>query len=365
MGPLRVGLEDSCKLSEDFYDVIIVGAGQAGLSVAYFLRRTGQSVLLFDAEKEGGGAWQHGWDSLRLFSPSSWSSIAGWPMPETKEIYPSRDQVISYLRQYEKRYEFNIKRPVMVTDIELIAGGFKVSAGAKSWQARTVVMATGTWRNPYIPKITGLETFTGHQMHSAHYVSPEPFTNQKVLIMGGGNSGAQILAEVSLTAASTTWVTLQPPAFLPDDVDGRVLFERATARWRAQQEGRDPTDLPAGFGDIVMLPPVIDARRRGVLQAIEPFERFTKTGVQWADGTIKELDAIIWCTGFSPALQPLASLGIVQEDRVDVDGTQVSQMPGLWLVGYGEWTGMASATLTGVLRTARSTASEIDGYLRQ
>ncbi|CAM5197762.1 putative oxidoreductase CzcO [Oligella ureolytica] len=81
-----------------FYDVIIVGAGQSALSVAYFLRRTKQSVLLLDAEKEGGGAWQHGWDSLRLFSPSSCSFIAGWPMPDTGEQYPGRDHVISYLR---------------------------------------------------------------------------------------------------------------------------------------------------------------------------------------------------------------------------------------------------------------------------
>ncbi|CAM5197362.1 putative oxidoreductase CzcO [Oligella ureolytica] len=346
-----------------FYDVIIVGAGQSALSVAYFLRRTKQSVLLLDAEKEGGGAWQHGWDSLRLFSPSSWSSIAGWPMPDTGEQYPGRDHVISYLRQYENRYGFAIERPVMVTDIEPVTDGFKVSAGAKNWYARAVVLATGSWRNPYIPKIAGLEKFTGQQVHSAHYVSPKLFANQNVLIMGGGNSGAQILAEVSLTAASTTWVTLQPPAFLPDEVDGRVLFERATARWQAQQEGRDAKDLPGGFGDIVMVPSVREARQRGVLKALEPFERFTETGVQWADGTSRALDAVIWCTGFRPALHPLASLGVVQDDKVLVDGTQATQMPGLWLVGYGEWTGEASATLTGVMRTARSTAAEIDSYL--
>ena len=82
------------------HDVIIVGAGQAGLSVAYFLRRTNLSVLLLDAEDAGGGAWQHGWDSLRLFSPAAWSSIAGWPMPAAGEQHPNRDHVIDYLRKY-------------------------------------------------------------------------------------------------------------------------------------------------------------------------------------------------------------------------------------------------------------------------
>lgn len=346
-----------------FHDVIIIGAGQAGLSVAYFLRRSNLSVLILDAEDAGGGAWRHGWDSLRLFSPASWSSIAGWPMPASGDQYPSRDHVIDYLRKYETRYEFKIERPVLVTGVEQMEQGFQVNAGAKSLQSRAVVCATGTWRNPFVPELEGMRLFQGQQLHSAHYVSPEPFKGKKVMVVGGGNSGAQILAEVSLAAESTTWVTLQPPAFLPDEVDGRVLFERATARWQAQQEGKDPEELPGGFGDIVMVPPVLDARRRGVLHSVGPFARLTEEGAQWADGSAKAFDAIIWCTGFRPALQPLESLGLVSDSKVAVEGTRASGCPDLWLVGYGEWTGAASATLIGVMRTARSTASEITEHL--
>lgn len=346
-----------------FHDVIIVGAGQAGLSVAYFLRRTNLSVLLLDAEDAGGGAWQHGWDSLRLFSPASWSSIAGWPMPASGEQYPGRDHVVDYLRKYEQRYELKIERPVRVTGIERTEQGFQVNAGARSWHSCAVVLATGTWRNPFVPNAEGLTSFKGPQLHSAHYVSPEPFKGKRVMVVGGGNSGAQILAEVSLVAQSTTWVTLEPPAFLPDEVDGRVLFERATARWQALQEGKDPENLPGGFGDIVMVPPVLDARQRGVLHSVGSFEKLTADGAQWGDGSSKPFDAIIWCTGFRPALQPLETLGVVNEFRVAVDGTKVRGVPGLWLVGYGEWTGPASATLIGVMRTARSTASEIAQYL--
>ncbi|BCX52436.1 MULTISPECIES: ArsO family NAD(P)H-dependent flavin-containing monooxygenase [Comamonas] len=346
-----------------FHDVIIVGAGQAGLSVAYFLRRSNLSVLLLDAEEAGGGAWQHGWDSLRLFSPASWSSIAGWPMPASGEQYPSRDHVVDYLRKYEARYELKIERPVCVTGIEPTEQGFQVNAGVRSWHSRAVVFATGTWRNPFVPNVEGLMSFKGQQLHSAQYASPEPFTGKRVMVVGGGNSGAQILAEVSLVAQSTIWVTLEPPAFLPDEVDGRVLFERATARWQALQEGKDPENLPGGFGDIVMVPPVLDARQRGVLQSVGPFESLTADGAGWRDGSTKSFDAVIWCTGFRPALQSLETLGVVNESRVTVDGTQVHGVPGLWLVGYGEWTGPASATLIGVMRTARSTASEITRYL--
>ena len=346
-----------------FHDVIIVGAGQAGLSVAYFLRRSNLSVLLLDAEEAGGGAWQHGWDSLRLFSPASWSSIAGWPMPASGEQYPSRDHVVDYLRKYEARYELKIERPVCVTGIEPTEQGFQVNAGVRSWHSRAVVFATGTWRNPFVPNVEGLMSFKGQQLHSAQYASPEPFTGKRVMVVGGGNSGAQILAEVSLVAQSTTWVTLEPPAFLPDEVDGRVLFERATARWQALQEGKDPENLPGGFGDIVMVPPVLDARLRGVLHSVGSFEKLMADGAQWGDGSTEPFDAIIWCTGFRPALQPLEALGVVNESRVTVDGTQVHGVPGLWLAGYGEWTGPASATLIGVMRTARSTASEITRYL--
>lgn len=206
-------------------------------------------------------------------------------------------------------------------------------------------------------------SFKGQQLHSPQYASPEPFTGKRVMVVGGGNSGAQILAEVSLVAQSTTWVTLEPPAFLPDEVDGRVLFERATARWQALQEGKDPESLPGGFGDIVMVPPVLDARLRGVLHSVGSFEKLMADGAQWGDGSTEPFDAIIWCTGFRPALQPLETLGVVNESRVTVDGTQVHGVSGLWLVGYGEWTGPASATLIGVMRTARSTASEITRYL--
>jgi len=256
-----------------------------------------------------------------------------------------------------------VQRPVLVTAVEPRDHGFAVKAGDRSWDARVVVSATGTWRNPFIPELEGRSAFGGLQVHSAHYVSPSAFQGLRVMVVGGGNSGAQILAEVSQVAASTTWATLSPPAFLADDVDGRVLFERATARWQAIQEGRDPTDLPGGFGDVVMVPPVVEARARGVLHAVGTFERLTAEGAQWADGTSRTFDAILWCTGFKPALQHLESLGVVSDNKVIVDGTRACDVPGLWLVGYGEWTGPASATLIGVMRTARSTATEIDQYL--
>lgn len=345
------------------YDVIVVGGGQAALAAAYFLRRTSLSFLILDAEEAAGGAWQHTWDSLRLFSPATWSSLPGWPMPTTGGHYPSRDEVIHYIRHYEAHYDIPVERPVWVDRLEAIEGGFALHTTGRTWTARAVVCATGTWRQPSTPDYPGRGTFAGRQIHSANYRRAEELRGKNVLVVGGGNSGAQILAEVSLVA-NPTWVTLAPPAFLPDEVDGRVLFERATARWKASQEGRPIDNLPGGFGDIVMVPPVREARERGVLHARGPFEAFTQHGVRWPDGSESPVDTVIWCTGFRPALAPLRPLGIVGDDgRVSVAGTRANEVAGLWLLGYGDWTGPASATLIGVTRYARATVEELETYL--
>lgn len=347
----------------DTYDVVIIGGGQAGLAVAYFLRRTPLSFVILDAQEEPGGAWRHGWNSLRLFSPATWSSIPGWMMPPAQEGYPSRDHVVDYLKRYEQRYQFPVVRPVQVTRVERTETGLRVHAPDRQWNARVVVSATGTWSNPYIPDYPGAAMFTGQQVHSADYVEATPFAGKKVLVVGGGNSGAQILAEVS-KVAEATWVTPTEPLFLPDDVDGRVLFERATERLKAQQEGRTIEQPVGGLGDIVMVPPVVEARERDVLRAVRPFICFTRNGVVWPDGHESAVDVVIWCTGFKPALGHLDTLDVINDEgRVDVQGTRSVREPRLWLVGYGEWTGSASATLIGVTRTARSTASEIAAFL--
>ena len=338
------------------HDIVIIGGGQMGLSLGYYLRRAGADFLILDAEEVPGGAWRHGWDSLRLFSPAGYSSLPGWLMPPpAHKGYPTRDDVVDYLRRYEARYEFPLRRPVRVESVERTGDHLEVVTNNGRFAALAVVSATGTWSHPYIPEIEGRDAFKGVQVHSAHYVRPDDYSGQTVLVVGGGNSGAQIVAELA-PVARTLWVTTQDPLFLPDDVDGRVLFERAVARMKA-----GPSDTPVGgIGDIVMVPPVKEARRRGDLGSVRPFERMTTTGVVWSDGSEMNVDAIIWCTGFRPALDHLTALGVVEENgRVWVDGQRSIKEPRLWLAGYGDWSGPGSATLMGAARTARELAARI------
>ncbi len=228
-----------------------------------------------------------------------------------------------------------------------------------TYAARAVVSATGTWGRPFVPRYPGMETFPGVQLHSAGYVGPERFAGLRVVIVGGGNTAAQLLAEVS-TVAETTWVTLRPPVFLPDDVDGRVLFAVATARRKALDAGRTDTGGVSGLGDIVVVPSVKEARGRGVLHAREMFQRLTPDGVAWPDGTRQSADAVVWCTGFRPDLGHLTPLGLRAADgRIPTAGTRALAEPRLHLVGYGDWTGPGSATLIGVGRTAREAVDDI------
>lgn len=344
-------------------EIIVIGGGQAGLALGYWLQRRKRRFVILDREPGPGGAWRHAWESLTLFSPGHWSSLPGWLHPGGIDTYPSRDAILDYLERYEERYDLPIKRPVRVSGVHRDGDAFLVRTDRGTWRAPVVVSATGTWGNPYVPDYPGRERYAGVQLHSAHYRRPQPFAGLRTLIVGGGNSGAQILAEVS-EVTETRWVTLEPPRFLPDDVDGRVLFERATARLKAREEGREVETLPGGFGDIAMVPPVREARERGVLEAVRPFDEMTAHEMIWRDGSAEPVDAVVWCTGFQPALSHLAPLGLHDDSgRIPTQGPRARDCPGLWLLGYGDWTGPASATLIGAGRTARVAANEIDAWL--
>lgn len=353
-------------------DVAVLGAGQAGLAVAYYLRRAGlpasSGYVLLDANPTPGGAWTHVWPSLRLFSPAEYSSLPGWLMPPpTGEGFPPAAHVVDYLTRYEHRYQLPVHHGVRATAVRRADddpdGRLLVETTAGAWAARAVVSATGTWGRPFVPRYPGMETFTGRQLHSSRYTGPQSFAGQRVVVVGGGNTGAQLLAELS-QVAQTTWVTLSPPTFLPDDVDGRALFAVATARRRALDAGRNDPGGVAGLGDVVMVPPVREARQRGALVAQPMFARLTRTGVAWPDGTEQRADVVLWCTGFRPDLAHLAPLGLRGADGgIATAGTRAVAEPRLHLVGYGDWTGPGSATLIGVGRTAREAVTEVTAGL--
>jgi putative flavoprotein involved in K+ transport len=339
---------------------LVIGGGQAGLATGFYLRRSGlvpgKDFVILDAAAEPGGAWARMWPTLRTFSPTQYSSLPGWMMPPWRG-YPLASHVVDYLTRYEDRYQLDVRRSIAVRSVRRGIEHLVVHTDDGDLEAEHVISATGTWSRPFVPRYPG--SFAGRQLHTADYRRAADFAGRRVLIIGGGNSAAQILAEVSLVA-ETTWVTLRPPRFLPDDVDGRALFEIATRRHQARLRGESDTGGVGGLGDIVMVESVRKARERGVLHARRPFARLVDHGVRWPDGTESSFDAIIWCTGFRPALSHLAGLGLRGPDGlIPTEGTQAIKEPRLHLIGYGDWTGPASATLIGAGRTARDLVRDL------
>ncbi len=345
------------------HDLVIIGGGQSALACGYYLRRTDIDYIMLDAEETCGGSWLHTWDSLTLFSPSDHSSLPGWLMPPSEYEFPTREEVIDYLCQYEQRYQLPVQRPVAVHEVTKENGLYTITTSHETYRSQAVISATGTHGKPFIPAVEGRHLFQGEQLHSSEYRRPESLKGKKVLVVGEGNSGAQILAEVS-KVADTKWATRQEPEFLPDDVDGRVLFNMASAKYYAQQKGEKFDSSKLNLGSIVMVPPVKEARSRGVLHSSGRFVSMDENGVIWEDGTHESFDAIIWCTGFGYVTDHLTSLVATDErGKIRTEGTRAVELDGLWLVGYGGWTGFASATLIGVGRSAKQTVRQVDGFL--
>lgn len=352
-------MTDAARLA----DVVVIGAGQAGLAAGYYLRRAGADFVILDAQQTPGGAWQHAWPSLRLFSPAQYSSLPGRMMSIPADGgYPDAAHVVAYLTDYEQRYRLPIVRPARVRAVRRAGDRLAVESSAGTWHARIVVSATGTWWRPYVPHYPGIGDFRGEQLHTAGYRGPEPFHGRRVVVVGGGNSAAQILAELS-QVAQTTWATLRPPRLLPDEIDGRALFDLATRRHQAALAGQNAGSI-GDLGDIVAVAPVREARDRGALKADPMFSRITPDGVAWADGSTAACDVIVWCTGFRPALAHLSPLRLRGPGgTIPTDGTRALAEPRLHLLGYGDWTGPASATLIGAGRTARHLAAEVIAQL--
>ncbi|CUW30331.1 putative oxidoreductase CzcO [Streptomyces reticuli] len=283
--------------------------------------------------------------------------------PQNGATYPDAQHVVEYLADYEKRYELPVERPVRVLGVHRDGRLLRVETDSGTWQAAAVISAAGTWWRPFLPATAGRGDFGGRQLHTVDHRRPRDFAGRRVIVVGGGNSGARIAADLAHDT-ELTWVTRRPPRFLPDDIDGRALFDVATARRRALDEGRTDTGGVASLGDIVAVPPVREARDRGLLRSTPMFTRLTPTGAEWADGTRAEADAIIWCTGFRPTLSHLAPLRLRDcHGRIAVEGTRAVGEPRLHLLGYGDWTGPASATLIGVGRPAREAARDIAASL--
>ncbi|PSL06071.1 cation diffusion facilitator CzcD-associated flavoprotein CzcO [Haloactinopolyspora alba] len=342
-------------------DVVVIGAGQAGLSAAHHLRRLGfepgDDVVVLDAGTRPGGAWAQRPATLTMAKVHGIFDLPGASRPESgaDADRPAADVVGDYYADYEERYGLSVRRPVRVRSVRYGHDGrLVVTSSGGTWAARAVVNATGTWTRPYWPSYPGAAEFAGRQLHSVNYRGPDEFAGARVIVVGGGNSAAQILSEIADVAASTTWVTRRPPEFRDDEFTrdiGRAVVAAVDERVRA---GLPPRSVVSVTG-LAYTSVVRDALEKGALQRLPMFSRLVTGGAQWDDGSVIPADVIVWATGFRPALGHLAPLGLREPGGgIRMDGTRVVAEPRVHLVGYGP-----SASTVGANRAGRAAAVEI------
>ncbi|WP_217241930.1 NAD(P)-binding domain-containing protein [Streptomyces sp. AC555_RSS877] len=346
-------------------DVVVIGAGQAGLAGAYHLRRTGfepdRDFVVLDHSPGPGGAWQFRWPSLTYGKVHGMHSLPGLELTDGDPARPSSQVVAEYFATYERTFDLRVRRPVDVRAVHEGAGGrLLVETSAGSWATRALINATGTWDRPFWPRYAGQETFRGRQLHTAQYPGPEEFAGQRVLVVGGGASGTQLLLEIAPYAAATSWVTRRPPVFRegPFDEDaGRAAVALVEERVR---QGLAPSSVVSVTGL-----PLNDAVRQGiedgVLDRLPMFDRITPDGVEWSDGRRVDADVILWATGFRAAIDHLAPMKLREPGGgIRVDGTRAVTDPRIHLVGYGP-----SASTIGANRAGRAAVRDIRRLLAQ
>ncbi|MGW4504148.1 FAD-dependent oxidoreductase [Streptomyces sp. NPDC004436] len=317
-------------------DVLVVGAGQAGLSSAYHLARAGIGHVVLDHSPRPGGAWQFRWPSLTYGRVHGMHSLPGMELTGADPLRPSSEVIGEYFASYEDRFGLRVRRPVDVTAVREGTGGrLRVETSAGPWAARALINATGTWDRPFWPRYPGRETFRGRQLHTADYPGPQAFAGLRVIVVGGGTSAVQHLLEISGVAAETTWVTRRPPVFRDGsfgEAEGRAavaLVEERVRRGLPPQSVVSVTGLPLNEA-------VRAGLASGVLDRRPVFDRITATGAVWADGTRVDADVILWATGFRPAIDHLAPLRLREPGGgIRLDGTRAVRDERIHLVGYG------------------------------
>ncbi|PWV85110.1 Predicted flavoprotein CzcO associated with the cation diffusion facilitator CzcD [Prauserella marina] len=348
-------------------EVVVIGAGQAGLSAAYHLLKAGltgaSGFVVLDHGKRAGGAWQYRWPSLRLSKAHGIHDLPGMSLGPAEGDLPAADVVSAYFDRYERAFDLPVRRPVDVLSVRHAPdpGWFLVESTTESWLTRGILNATGTWDKPFWPRYPGQELFEGRQLHTADYQGAAEFSGRHVVVVGGGSSAVQQLLEIAPSAAGTTWVTRRPPVFRHEDFTpeyGREVVAKVDRRVR---EGRPPGSVVSVTG-LMLTPEVRAAREAGVLHRLPMFSTLTPHGIRWADGTERRADVILWATGFRAALDHLAPLRLRGPGggiRISGGGTRVADEPRLHLIGYGP-----SASTIGANRAGRVAVRELLDELR-
>ena len=348
-------------------DTVVIGGGQAGLAMGYYLKERKRDFAILDAGSRVGDAWRRRWDSLRLFTPAALSSLPGMPLPFPGGYFPTKDETADYLEDYARKFDLPVRLGRRVVSLRREGGAYLVSAGEERYMAENVVVATGPYHTPRTPGFAEWLDPSITQLHSSAYRNPDQLPEGDVLVVGAGNSGAEI--SVELAATRKTYLSGRDTGHLPGGLHqtrlprhillgllvGSWILGRFTVDTRLGQKGRQFNRSQGA--PLVRLTPK-DLIEAGV-ERVPRVEGVVDGKPGLADGRVLEVASVVWATGFKPGFGWI-ELPIFDEDGYPLQHRGVVQStPGLYFLGLPFQHTFASSTIGGVGKDARYIAKHI------
>jgi cation diffusion facilitator CzcD-associated flavoprotein CzcO len=342
-------------------DAIIIGAGPAGLAAAHELNASGLETVILEKAVCVGAVWRRHYDRLRLHTPRSISSLPGLKMPAAFGRYPSRAQFVEYLESYAAKFELRPRFGAVVSAVRREGSGWRAEAGTHSTAAPIVVVATGLADFPYLPTWSGMDSFKGPILHSSVYRNPDLFAGKRTLVVGFGNSGAEIALDLCEAGVEVALSVRSPVCVLPRDFLGIPIVDLAIAQRFLPAGMVDALNAPllrlvvgsmeslgmkqADKGPVRMIKeegrvPVLDVGavakiREGKIKIRPAIAAFAADGVQFADAKREGFDSVILATGFRPDLRTLlpGARGVLDSAGKPLVSDGETAEPGLYFIG--------------------------------
>jgi putative flavoprotein involved in K+ transport len=356
--------ERAAMSQAEHFDTIVIGGGQAGLATGYYLKQQGRDFVILDANTRIGDSWRHRWDSLRLFTPARFDGLVGMPFPAQGYSLPAKDEMADYLEAYAAHFQLPVRTGVKVDRLAREDERFVVTAGDQRFEADNVVVAMATFQQPKIPMFAAELDPDIVQLHSSAYRNPSQLREGGVLIVGAGNSGAEIALEVVRT--HPIWLAGRDVGHIPFRVEGgaaqllirplfRVVFHRVLSTATPIGRRARPKFMSGAL-------PLIRVKPKDLIAA--GVVRVPKiAGVQdgqprLQDGRTLDVANVIWATGYTPGFSWIDLPVFGEREPLHTRGVVTSE-PGLYFIGLDFLYAVSSAMIHGVSRDAEYIARHI------
>ncbi|MEH7236656.1 flavin-containing monooxygenase [Bacillus sp. JJ1562] len=335
------------------YDVVIIGAGQAGLAMGFYLKKTNQSFLLLDRAKEIGDVWRNRYDSLTLFTPRAYSELPDIQMEGQRQGYPTKDEVADYLTKYASYHSLPIQLNTSVVRVTKAEKGFQIETTNETIHTKNVIIATGPFQEPSIPKIA--EALSNHvfQIHSSQYKNPDQLKNGPVLVVGGGSSGAQIAVE--LAKGRDVYLSVsQRHTFIPQNLGGKSIF------WWFDKFGILKADATSKLGKLIKSrpDPIFGFELKKAIHSRKITLKPRTTNIKedtffFQDKSDLKVSNVVWATGYRSNYQWLQIPEVLQQNGQPEHIRGITTIKGLYFLGLPWQSRRGSALLQGVADDAK------------